>query len=218
MCDARRNAQYCVRPSLAPDITRLVRPSQPIRGQHGDAPTNERPRVGHSKRGEELVIQKMWTVKSSVTTLGTYCGRFHNKPMAMLQCYNELTMRGSSGWRVLYPGLWWIKHYPVTKSKSIGAKRKVKNINVCGSSSNLQLQNISIYEGKQKPYSGSHKWLHKAGRCSTFGNSRLFSEQRMTVCNNDWASAAFIPPQGPLEKCLENLFNFTPIIRRQRQL
>ena len=168
--------------------------------------------------GEELVIQKMWTVKSSVTTLGTYCGRFHNKPMAMLQCYNELTMRGSSGWWFLYPGLWWIKHYPVTKSKSIGAKRKVKNINVCGSSSNLQLQNISIYEGKQKPYSGSHKWLHKAGRCSTFGNSRLFSEQRMTVCNNDWASAAFIPPQGPLEKCLENLFNFTPIIRRQRQL
>ena len=37
----------------------------------------------------------------------------------------------------------------------------------------------------------------------------LFSEQRMTVCNNAALAAAFIPPQGPLlEKCAANLFNF----------
>ena len=35
---------------------------------------------------------------------------------------------------------------------------------------------------------------------------RLFSEQRMTVCNN---AALHYPPQGPLlEKCAANLFNF----------
>ena len=69
-------------PSLALDITRYV----------GPVWTNQRPVLLSSDQseaelgsqppgGEELVIQKLVMVKSSVTTLGTYCPRFHNTPM-----------------------------------------------------------------------------------------------------------------------------------------
>ena len=69
-------------PSLAPDITRLVRPVSANQRPALDISDQSEDELGSQPPGgEELVIQKLVMVKSSVTTLGTYCPRFHNTPM-----------------------------------------------------------------------------------------------------------------------------------------
>ena len=81
-------------PSLAPDITRLVRPVSANQRPALDISDQSEDELGSQPPGgEELVIQKLVMVKSSVTTLGTYCPRFHNTPM-LQWAHNAALLRG----------------------------------------------------------------------------------------------------------------------------
>ena len=149
-------------PSLAPDITRLVRPvsanQRPVwdRSDQSEAELGSQP-----PGGEELVIQKLVMVKSSVTTLGTYCPRFHNTPM-LQWAHNAALLRGEQFY--IQP----LIDQPLS-TWSMWRWQKSNSLYV------LWCCNLKHFnEWKQKPSAGSLKWLHKACDAPHLATSDLF--------------------------------------------
>ena len=194
-------------PSLAPDITRLVRPVSANQRTAWDRSDQWEAELGSQPPGgEELVIQKLVMVKSSVTTLGTYCPRFHNTPM-LQWAHNAALLRGEQFYiqpLIDQPLSTWSMKWQWQKSNSLWCCNLY-----------LWLWNISMSESRSRvlaPSSDStkHVMLH-------IWQPQIFSEQRMTVCNNEGRCIIRLKVRFLRNvRGTFSIFNFTLIIRRQR--
>ena len=179
-------------PGLAPDITRLSASLNQSEAELGSQLPGE----------EELVIQKLVMVKSSVTTLGTYCPRFHNTPM-LQWAHNAALLRGEQFYiqpLIDQPLSTWSLWCDNDKSQIVY---------------DVAIWNISMSESRSRvlaPSSDStkHVMLH-------IWQPQLFSEQRMTVCNNEGRCIIHLKVRFLRNvRGTFSIFNFTLIIRRQR--